>query len=49
MDIMSAIAAGTKALEALKAIQDINKQYDAATWKGKVAELMNMGRWTSPL
>jgi hypothetical protein len=41
MDIMSAIAAGTKALEALKAIQDINKQYDAATWKGKVAELMS--------
>jgi fumarate hydratase class II len=41
MDIMSAIAAGTKALEALKAIQDINKQYDAAAWKAKVAELMS--------
>jgi hypothetical protein len=41
MDIMSAIAAGTKALEALKAVQDINKQYDAATWKAKVAELMS--------
>jgi len=41
MDIMTAIAAGTKALEALKAIQDINKQYDAATWKAKVAELMS--------
>ena len=41
MDIMTAIAAGTKALEALRAIQDINKQYDAATWKAKVAELMS--------
>jgi hypothetical protein len=41
MDIMSAVAAGTKALEALKALQDINKQYDAATWKAKVAELMS--------
>ena len=41
MDIITAIAAGTKALEALKAIQDINKAYDAATWKSKVAELMS--------
>jgi hypothetical protein len=41
LDIITAIAAGTKALEALKAIQDINKAYDAATWKSKVAELMS--------
>ena len=41
MDIITAIAAGTKALEALKAIQDMNKAYDSATWKGKVAELMS--------
>jgi hypothetical protein len=40
MDLMTAIAAGTKALEALKAIQDIDKSLDAATWKAKVAELM---------
>jgi hypothetical protein len=41
MDIMTAIAAGTRALEALKAVQDLNRSYDAATWKGKVAELMS--------
>jgi hypothetical protein len=41
MDIISAISAGTRALEALKAVQDINKQYDAATWKARVAELMS--------
>jgi hypothetical protein len=41
LDIITAIAAGTKALEALKAIQDINKAYDSATWKSKVAELMS--------
>src|SRR6516225_4090569 len=41
MDIVTAITAGTKALEALKAIQDISKSYDAATWKAKVAELMS--------
>jgi hypothetical protein len=41
MDIMTAIAAGTKALEALKAIQDLNRQYDGATWKARVAELMS--------
>ena len=41
MDIITAIAAGTKALEALKTVQDINKSYDAATWKAKVAELMS--------
>ena len=41
MDIMTAIAAGTKAIEALKGIQDLNKAYDAATWKAKVAELMS--------
>lgn len=41
MDIMSALTAGTKALEALKAIQEIDKSYDAAAWKAKVAELMS--------
>jgi hypothetical protein len=41
MDIMSALTVGTKALEALKAIKDIEKDYDAATWKAKVAELMS--------
>lgn len=41
MDIITAISAGTKALEVLKAIKDIDKSYDAATWKAKVAELMS--------
>jgi hypothetical protein len=41
MDIVTAITAGTRALEVLKALQDLNKSYDAATWKGKVAELMS--------
>jgi hypothetical protein len=41
MDIMTGISAATKALEALKAIKDINKSFDAATWKAKVAELMS--------
>jgi hypothetical protein len=41
MDIMTAIAAGTRALEALKAIQDLNKRYDEATWKAKTAELIS--------
>ncbi|RXH04917.1 hypothetical protein [Bradyrhizobium vignae] len=41
MDIMSALSVGTKALEALKAIKDIEKDFDAATWKAKVAELMS--------
>ncbi len=41
MDIVAAIAAGTKAIEALKVIKDINKSFDDATWKGKVAELMS--------
>jgi hypothetical protein len=29
-----------RALEALKAVQEINKSYDEATWKAKTAELM---------
>jgi hypothetical protein len=41
MDIVHAIAAGTKALEVLRAIRDINKAYDDASWKSKVAELMS--------
>lgn len=41
MDIMSALTLGTKTLEALKAIKDIEKNFDAATWKAKVAELMS--------
>ena len=40
MDLMTGIAAATKALEALKAIREIDKSLDAATWKAKVAELM---------
>ena len=40
MDLMTGIAAATKALEALKAIREIDKSFDAATWKAKVAELM---------
>jgi predicted nuclease with TOPRIM domain len=41
MDIMTAIAAGTRALEAVRAVQDLNKSYDEATWKGKTAELIS--------
>jgi len=41
MDIVAAIATGTKAIEVLKAIKDINKSFDDATWKGKVAELIS--------
>jgi hypothetical protein len=40
MDLMTGIAAATKALEALKAVREIDKSYDDATWKAKVAELM---------
>jgi hypothetical protein len=40
MDLMTGIAAATKALVALKAIREIDKSLDAATWKAKVAELM---------
>src|SRR6266478_2814329 len=40
MDLMTGIAAATKALEALKAIREIDKSFDTATWKAKVAELM---------
>ena len=41
MDIMTAIAAGTRALEVLKAVQELNKSYDEATWKAKTAELIS--------
>jgi hypothetical protein len=41
MDIMTAIAAGTRALEAVKAVQELNKSYDEATWKAKTAELIS--------
>jgi hypothetical protein len=41
MDIITAISAGTRALEALKAVQDLNRSYDEAAWKGKLAELMS--------
>jgi hypothetical protein len=41
MDIMTAIAAGTRALEAVKAVQNFNKSYDDATWKAKTAELIS--------
>src|SRR5271169_1821350 len=40
MDLIVGIAAATKALEALKAIRDIDKSFDEAAWKAKVAELM---------
>ena len=41
MDIITALSLGTKTLEALKAMRDIEKNFDAATWKAKVAELMS--------
>ena len=41
MDIITAISAGTKALEALKIIRDVSKSFDEATWKAKLAELMS--------
>jgi predicted nuclease with TOPRIM domain len=41
MDIITAIAAGTRALDAVRAVQDLNKSYDEATWKAKTAELLS--------
>lgn len=41
MDLVSSISAATKALETLKIMRDIDKQFDAATYKAKIAELMS--------
>jgi hypothetical protein len=41
IDFAVAIASKTKCWEALKAIQEIDKNLDAATYKAKVAELMS--------
>ncbi len=41
MDFVTAITAGTKALDLLKTLREIDKSFDAATWKAKVAELMS--------
>ncbi len=39
MDFVAAIASITKGLEVLKVIRDIDKNFDAASYKGKIAEL----------
>jgi hypothetical protein len=39
MDFVTAIASVTKGLEILKAMQDIDKNLDAASYKGKIADL----------
>jgi hypothetical protein len=41
MDLMTAIATMTKAMEALKIIREIDKDFDAATYKARIAELMS--------
>ncbi len=41
MDIPIALTSLTKGLELLKAIREIDKNFDAATYKGKIAELMS--------
>lgn len=41
MDLMTAIAAATKSLEALKSVREISKDFDAAAFKAKIAELMS--------
>jgi soluble cytochrome b562 len=41
IDFAVALASKTKGWEALKAIQEIEKNLDAATYKAKVAELMS--------
>ena len=40
IDVVAAISAGTQALNALKAVREIDKSLDEASWKAKVAELM---------
>jgi hypothetical protein len=39
MDFVTAIASVTKGLEILRAMQAIDKQFDAASYKGQIAEL----------
>lgn len=41
MDIMTTIAAISKGLDVLKALKDINQEFDRATYKGQIAELMS--------
>jgi hypothetical protein len=41
MDIPIVLTSLTKGLELLKAIREIDKNFDAATYKGKIAELMS--------
>jgi hypothetical protein len=39
MDFVAAITSVTKAFEILKTMQDIDKNFDAASYKAKIAEL----------
>jgi hypothetical protein len=39
MDFITAIASVTKGLEVLKVMRDIDKNFDAASYKGQIAEL----------
>ena len=41
IDFAVALTSLTKGLEALRAIQDIDKNLDAATYKAKIADLMS--------
>lgn len=41
MDIMTSIAAVSKGLELLKTLNEINSEFDRATYKAKIAELMS--------
>jgi hypothetical protein len=41
MDIPLVLTTLSKSLEALKAIRDIDKDFDAASYRAKIAELMN--------
>ncbi len=41
IDFAVALASVTKGLEVLKTMQEIDKNYDAATYKRKIAELMS--------
>lgn len=41
MDIPLALTAMSKSLEVLKAIREIDKDFDAASYKAKIAELMS--------
>lgn len=41
MDIMSGIAAATQAIEIAKTLRGIEKEYDAATYRAQIAELID--------